>query len=480
MDRLARLFVEAHLDALGEGLAGRAHLRHPGVVALDVAHAELRHQAIARLHLRHRPLQRGHGLLRVRHDGRQKVGDPLVDREFQHLRIDHDEANALGRMAVEERQDHRVDPDRLARSRGARDQQVGHAGEVHHRRLAADVLAEHERQLRLRRLKGGGRHHLAQEDRLALGVRQFDADHAGTRNDGDAHVHRAHGPRDVVGEVDDARGFGAGRRLEVVEGDDRPRPHLHDLAAHAEVPQHRLQRPGVARQKPLVGLRIGRRRRFGQEVQRGQFVARGRGGGRVGHGDDRGADDGDRRCGIGVRRVGLDLGRVVDHQRHRRPRDRRGGVGRLVLDQRGDDLLAQRRLGPLRPGQEPVGRDHGRPFGLLRGAVDHHGGRGAGVEFQIPFHLAVRPGVLDQLERLGMHRAPEVEFRDADDLVGLGGLEATRGRRHSVVSRQRPYHGWRRTMAPGPRPAQSRRVARGRPPQPRGASGVTWAAGSSR
>ena len=73
--------------------------------------------------------------------------DAVIDRQFQHLRIDHDQAALFRRQPVEQRQDHRVDGDRLARAGGAGDQQMRHLGEFGDDGLAADGLAEAERQL---------------------------------------------------------------------------------------------------------------------------------------------------------------------------------------------------------------------------------------------------------------------------------------------------------------------------------------------
>ena len=134
--RVSRSFFFA---ALGDAL----------VEAVDVAHAELRHLPVAVLHLAHRPFQRHHRLARVGDDRRQQMRDAVIDRQLQHLRVDHDQPALVGRQPVEQRQDHRVDRDRLARAGGAGDQQMRHAGEVGDHRLAADRLAERERQLGL-------------------------------------------------------------------------------------------------------------------------------------------------------------------------------------------------------------------------------------------------------------------------------------------------------------------------------------------
>src|SRR3979490_2025815 len=79
------------------------------VVARDVAHAQRAHGAVAILHLAHHPLQRHDRLARLGDDGREQMRDVLVDAEFQHLGVDHDEAAAIRRQAVEQRQDHGVD-----------------------------------------------------------------------------------------------------------------------------------------------------------------------------------------------------------------------------------------------------------------------------------------------------------------------------------------------------------------------------------
>ena len=166
--------------ALGQGLAGAL------VVAGDVAHAELGHAAIAVLHLAHRPFQGDDGLLGIGDDGGQQVRDAVIDAELQHLGVDHDEA-AFGRAEpVQDRQDHGVDPDRLARAGGAGDQQVGHARQVGDIGLAADGLAQRQRQQVGRLVVFGRGQQVAQIDGLALGVGQFDADGVAALDHADA------------------------------------------------------------------------------------------------------------------------------------------------------------------------------------------------------------------------------------------------------------------------------------------------------
>ena len=108
-----------------------------------------------------------------------------------------------------------------------------------------DVLAEGQREPAGMLLVGRRVEQLAQIDGLGLAVRQFDADHGAPGHDRDAHRDRAHRAGDVVGEADDARRLDARRRLQLVQRHDRPRAHLHDLAAHAEILEHGLEHAGV-------------------------------------------------------------------------------------------------------------------------------------------------------------------------------------------------------------------------------------------
>ena len=128
-----------------------------------------------------------------------------------------------------------VDRDRLAGAGGAGDQQVGHAGEVGDHRVAADVLAEREREVGIGFLEVGARQQLPQQHGLALAVGQLDADDAAAGDRGGTHRNGAHGACDVVGEADHPRGPCAGLRLEFIKSDHGPRPHLGDLAEDPEI-----------------------------------------------------------------------------------------------------------------------------------------------------------------------------------------------------------------------------------------------------
>jgi hypothetical protein len=141
------------------------------VVARQVAHAQLAHQLVAPLHLGHAPVQAVGGLLHVGHHRRQQVRNAFVDRHFQHLGVDHQQAHVARLGLVQQAQDHGVDAHRFARARGAGHQHVRHLGQVGHHRVADDVLAQAHGQQRLAFVVDLRAQDFAQADlwRLALG-----------------------------------------------------------------------------------------------------------------------------------------------------------------------------------------------------------------------------------------------------------------------------------------------------------------------
>ena len=235
--------------------AGQLFALGPGfeqarIVAVDVAHAELGHFLVTLFHLANRPLQRDHGLFRVGHDRRQQMWNAVIDGEFEHLRIDHDQAALIRPQPINQAENHGVDGDRFAGAGGAGDQQMRHACEIDDDGFAADVLAETKRKFCHRLVAVLDREQFAQIDLFAMRVRQFDADGVAAGNDGDTRRQRAHRTRDVVGQSDDARGFDAGRGLELVQRHHRPGMRLDDFTADAEVAEHAFQRA-------RVGIQIG-------------------------------------------------------------------------------------------------------------------------------------------------------------------------------------------------------------------------------
>ena len=96
------MFVEACLHLADQFVAIVAILGGLVVEASQVPNTCLGHQLIPAFHLAHSPLQRVHGLLRIGHNRGQQVWNALIDRQFEHFRVDHDKAALLWRMAVEQ------------------------------------------------------------------------------------------------------------------------------------------------------------------------------------------------------------------------------------------------------------------------------------------------------------------------------------------------------------------------------------------
>ena len=160
-------FVDHHHD-VREGLQVGRFLRHVGqgrlenrvlqrltlflgfpdllVEARQVPNAQCGHQAVAAFHFGDAPAQGIGRFLHVRDDRRQQVRNAFVDRQLQHFRIDHDQPNLLRRGLVEQAQDHRVQRDRFARTSGSCDQDVRHLGDIGNHRIAADALAQGQRE----------------------------------------------------------------------------------------------------------------------------------------------------------------------------------------------------------------------------------------------------------------------------------------------------------------------------------------------
>ena len=100
------------------------------VEILDVARAVRREELIALLHLDDRPLEERRGIAVIRDDLVPLVREHVVDRQLDHLRVDHQEPERLGRVAIDERRDQRVDADRLSRPCRAGNQEVRHLRQV--------------------------------------------------------------------------------------------------------------------------------------------------------------------------------------------------------------------------------------------------------------------------------------------------------------------------------------------------------------
>src|SRR5689334_21688401 len=186
VDWLTGFAIKTRLDRAFELLALFLGAPNAVVEGFDAAYAELRHLAVTLFHLAHRPFERHDRLARIGNDGRKQMRNTVIDRQFQHLGIDHDQAALVWRHPIQQRQDHCVQSDGLSRSGRACDQKVRHLGKISHHRFAADGLAERKRQRRARLVIFAAGQHLAQINRLAYLIGKLDADDVSSWNYGDA------------------------------------------------------------------------------------------------------------------------------------------------------------------------------------------------------------------------------------------------------------------------------------------------------
>ena len=179
--------VGREAERVGDFFAPRGGFGDFFVIARQVAHAHMAHQAIAFFHFVHAPVKRVGGVFHIGYHGGEQVRDVLVHRKFQHFRVYHNQAHIFGRGFVEHGQNHAVHAHRFARSCGARHQQMRGFGKVGYHGLARDVFAQRKGEFAVAAGKRGRVKHFAQADGLAFGVGQFQP-HAGFAWDGFHHA----------------------------------------------------------------------------------------------------------------------------------------------------------------------------------------------------------------------------------------------------------------------------------------------------
>ena len=116
----------------------------------------------------------------------------IVNGEFQHLRINHQHAAVFRRVAIKQRQNHRIDAHRLAGARGSGNEQMRHARQIGDNGFAAYRFAQSERQRRGVRLEGLGFENFTQEHGFASRIWQLKTDRIAPRHDCGANARDAH------------------------------------------------------------------------------------------------------------------------------------------------------------------------------------------------------------------------------------------------------------------------------------------------
>ncbi len=181
-----------------------------------------------------------------------QVGQDVVAAELDHLGVDEQEAELLGRIAIDQAGDDGVDADRLTGAGGAGDEQVRHPREIVDVAATSHVLAQRQRQLGAAGSVGVRFEDLAQVDDLALRIGHLDAHRAlaGYGRD-DADGGRLERQGQIVGQRRDLADLDARRRHHLELRDHRARGASADGPLHPEGPE----RIHEGRAESVQGLR---------------------------------------------------------------------------------------------------------------------------------------------------------------------------------------------------------------------------------
>ena len=190
------------------------------VETVEVPHALLGEDLVAFLHLVDHPLEGGDGLFRIGDDRHDHVRELVVHLHLHDLGIDHDETQLVGAELEQDGGDDRVDADGFPGTRGTRNEEVGHGGEVTDDRFSVNVLAEGERDFLFRGAELGVVQELVERHGDLAGVRDLDADGVLAGDGGeDVDALGAGGAGDVRLKLRDAGNAEAGGGINLVTRD---------------------------------------------------------------------------------------------------------------------------------------------------------------------------------------------------------------------------------------------------------------------
>ena len=97
-------------ERIEKRLTGLRCIFHFAVVASEVSDTQRGQQAVSAFHFGHTPAQCICGLFHVGNNRRQQVRDAVVDAEFQHLGVDHNETYIFRPRLQQHAQQHGVNP----------------------------------------------------------------------------------------------------------------------------------------------------------------------------------------------------------------------------------------------------------------------------------------------------------------------------------------------------------------------------------
>ncbi|OIQ73089.1 hypothetical protein GALL_452770 [mine drainage metagenome] len=189
----------------------------------------------------------------------------FINRHFQHFGVNHQQPHIVRFGLVQQAQNHGVDTDRLARTRGAGHQHVRHLGQVGQHRVANNVLAQAHGQHGFGFVVNFGAQNFGQLDGLPLGVGQFQR-HGGFARNGLHHTDRyqTQTARQILGQANDLRAFDPGGRLNFIAGNDRARLCQHHVDLDTKVLESFLDHAAGHLQRLGINRFLARLRRIKQ------------------------------------------------------------------------------------------------------------------------------------------------------------------------------------------------------------------------
>ena len=135
-------------DNLGHGgqcFMAAGHL----IVAFQIPDIVFRKGLVPAEHLTHCPVEGAGCLLRIGDHRHQQMGNTVVNTQFHHLGVDHQQLDLLIGGLIENAHDDRVDAHRLTRTGGTGNEHMGHLCQIRQHDVAGNIPSQRHRELAL-------------------------------------------------------------------------------------------------------------------------------------------------------------------------------------------------------------------------------------------------------------------------------------------------------------------------------------------
>ena len=238
---------------------------HNAVVGLQIPDARIRHQLIPAEHFRHCPLQRTGSLFGVRHHRNQQLGDPVVDAQFHHFGVHHDQLHILRPRLVKQADDNGVHAHGFTGAGGTGDKHMGHFRNIAHNAVTGNILAHGEGGLALGVGKGGRIDDLPKRNSGNGAVRHLNAHNGNFSGNGrDPDTGSTQAQSDVVGAGGKLTQANTLVQLHLVPGNAGAPGNVDDVGIDMKRSQSFVESGGIL--PHLLGAVGGRTGRTAQQV----------------------------------------------------------------------------------------------------------------------------------------------------------------------------------------------------------------------